>query len=61
MSGETRAIVCCVGDHTLLARSRKKDKLVLKEEMTDLELKLDKISNSVGSLAKLAMFACLST
>jgi P-type E1-E2 ATPase len=59
MTGEARAIVVCVGENTLLARSRKRDKLIIKEEMTDLENKLDKISISVGKIAEVAMWVCL--
>lgn len=61
MNGECRCVVVCVGENTLLHRSRKKDKLVIKEENTDLEVKLEKISISVGKLAEIAMFLCLTT
>jgi P-type E1-E2 ATPase len=31
MSGQGKAIVCCVGENTLLARNRKKNDLVMDE------------------------------
>lgn len=61
MNGEARAIVCAVGNHTLLSRSRRKEQLVKDEEQTVLEAKLQKVSNSVGNLAQLAMGACFLT
>lgn len=61
MRGEARALVCAVGDHTLLARRRTKEQLVLKEEDTELKKKLAKVSNSVGNLAQLAMGLCFLT
>ena len=48
MRGEGRAIVCAVGDLTFLARKRKKDHLVIEEERTLLEEKLEHISGVVG-------------
>lgn len=61
MKGEARALVCAVGEHTLLSRGRKKEQLVLKEEDTELEQKLDKVSKSVGKLAEIAMILCFLT
>ena len=61
MKGEGRAIVMAVGKHTLLSRSRKKEHLEIKEELTDLEQKLDKVSINVGYFAEYAMVACLLT
>ena len=61
MRGEARALVCAVGRHTLLARSRKKEHLLIDEEHTDLEKKLEKVSDSVSARAQLAMGACFAT
>lgn len=61
MRGEARAVVCAVGEHTLLSRGRKKEQLVLKEEDTELEVKLEKVSISVGNLAWIAMGLCFLT
>lgn len=61
MKGECRAIVLAVGKHTLLSRSRKKDHLEIKEDLTDLEQKLDKVSVNIGYYAEYAMIACLLT
>lgn len=44
MNGQGKAIVCCVGDNTLLSKSRKPSDLVLNEQKTDLEKKLEKVS-----------------
>lgn len=48
MRGEGRAIVCAVGEMTKLARKRTKDTLVIGEENTLLEQKLDIISKNVA-------------
>lgn len=61
MHGEGKAIVCAVGENTLLARHRQKDQLVIKEEQTELEMKLEKVSKSVETIAKIAMLFCLVT
>lgn len=42
MTGQGKAIVCCVGDSTLLARSRRPKDLVIDEQRTFLEEKLEK-------------------
>ena len=44
MKGEGRAVVCAVGDHTLLSRHRKKEDLIMKETETEVEKKLKKIA-----------------
>jgi Ca2+-transporting ATPase len=48
MRGEGRAIVCAVGEMTKLSRKRTKDTLVIGEENTLLEQKLDIISKNVA-------------
>lgn len=42
MTGQGKAIVCCVGESTLLARSRRPKDLVIEEQRTFLEEKLEK-------------------
>lgn len=54
MRGEGRAIVCAVGDCTLIARNRKKEDLLLKEQNTVLEIKLEKVGQRIGKWAELA-------
>ena len=58
MKGEARAVVCAVGDHTLLSRHRKKEQLTIKEAHTELEDRLEKVSKSVEALAVDAMALC---
>jgi hypothetical protein len=42
MTGRGKAIVCCVGERTVLAKNRKPDDLKIEEQYTDLEKRLDK-------------------
>jgi len=55
MRGEGRAIVCAVGEHTLISRHRTKDSLIIKEEQTELEDKLERVAKSVEAIAIDAM------
>jgi magnesium-transporting ATPase (P-type) len=48
MKGEGRAIVCAVGENTFLARRRTKDSLIIEEERTLLEQKLEFLSEVCG-------------
>lgn len=48
MKGEGRAIVCAVGNMTYLSRIRKEEHLIIKEQRTNLEFKLERISETVG-------------
>lgn len=61
MKGEAKVLVCCVGEHTLMSRSRKKEQLVLKEAQTELEDRLEKISKSIEQIALDAMALCFIT
>ena len=47
-------MVCCVGSNTNLARNRKNQKLVIEEQHTFLEEKLDKASKQIARFATLA-------
>jgi hypothetical protein len=40
MTGQGKAIICAVGENTLLARVRTKEDLLIKETKTHLESKL---------------------
>jgi hypothetical protein len=51
MKGQGKAIVCCVGENTRLAKSRKPEDLVLTEQQTDLEKKLDKAAKQIQKYA----------
>jgi len=51
MTGQGKAIVCCVGDSTLLARSRRPKDLVIEERSTFLEEKLEKTAAQISKYA----------
>lgn len=51
MRGEGRALVCAVGDMTYLSRIRTKESLIINEQKTNLEFKLERISEIVGKWA----------
>lgn len=48
MEGEGRALVCAVGDMTYLSRKRSKDQLIIKEQKTNLEKRLEQVGEIVG-------------
>lgn len=54
MTGSGKAIICAVGQNTLLARNRSQDSLVLEEQTTHLETKLELTANQIGKFAVLA-------
>jgi magnesium-transporting ATPase (P-type) len=56
MTGSGKAIICAVGENTLLARNRHPDSLVLEEQQTHLEKKLDVTANQIS---KFALMACI--
>lgn len=51
MSGQGRAVVCCVGERTLLAQTRKPGDLKIEEQNTDLEKKLERTANQISKYA----------
>lgn len=51
MEGQGRAIVCCVGPNTVLAKMRKPEDLVIAEQQTDLEKKLDRTAQQIRKYA----------
>jgi len=53
MKGEGKAIVCAVGSMTYLSRIRNDEHLIIKEQRTNLEFKLERISEVVGKWAYL--------
>lgn len=54
MKGQGKAIVCCVGENTILAKNRKPGDLVINEQQTDLEKKLEKASKQISKYAYFA-------
>jgi Ca2+-transporting ATPase len=54
MTGTGKALVCCVGNNTLLALTRKPDDLVTEEQKTFLETKLDIAATQISKFAKFA-------
>jgi len=44
MTGQGKALVCQVGDNTLLSKMRKPEDLVIKEEFTYLEQRLAEVA-----------------
>mmetsp|Transcript_18409 Transcript_18409/g.28247 ORF Transcript_18409/g.28247 Transcript_18409/m.28247 type:complete len:280 (-) Transcript_18409:1096-1935(-) len=61
MTGQGKAVVCCVGDNTLLARNRKPKDLVIEEQHTFLEDKLEKTARQIGKFALLATLISVLT
>jgi P-type E1-E2 ATPase len=51
MTGQGKALVCAVGDCTLLARNRKISDLVIDEQHTFLEKKLEKTAKAISNYA----------
>jgi Ca2+-transporting ATPase len=51
MNGAGKAIVCAVGDSTLLAKMRKPEDLKIEEQKTDLEVKLEKTAMQISKYA----------
>ena len=54
MTGSGRAIVCCVGENTRLAKSTKPQDMVIKEQKTFLEEKLETLSQQITKWAIVA-------
>lgn len=61
MTGHGKALVCQVGDNTLLAKTRGPENLFLDEEYTYLEVRLDVVSKQVTKYAKCAAFVIIIT
>jgi len=55
MTGQGKAIICAVGENTLLARLRGKEDLVIKETCTHLEQKLQITARQIEKFALLVM------
>ena len=51
MTGSGRAIVCAVGDNTRLAKGRTEEDLIIKEQQTFLEERLDHTSKQISKYA----------
>lgn len=61
MKGEGRAIVCAVGKFTYLARKRTKQSLMMEEEKTLLEQKLEQLSEVVSKWINLVVLLIIVT
>lgn len=61
MTGQGKAIVCCVGENTLLARKRKRSDLVIIEQHTFLEDKLDRAAKKITDYSVLACILSVVT
>lgn len=61
MAGQGKAIICCVGESTVLARGRKPGDLVIDEEQTFLEERLELIAKQISKYAKLVTILSIVT
>ena len=61
MNGNGKALVCAVGQQTLLARSRAPGDLKIEEQQTELEKKLEKTAKQISKYAMLATFLSVVT
>jgi len=59
MTGQGKAIVCNVGNNTLLARTRRPEQLKIQEQNTVLEQKLNILAKGIEKYAIFATFLCL--
>lgn len=62
MTGQGKAIVCCVGSNTLLARIRGNEEYqLIVEEQTHLDNKLDQTAKQIGKYALVVMITYVLT
>ena len=61
MTGQGKAIICAVGENTLLARVRTKEDLLIKETKTHLESKLKVTARQIEKFALLVMAMTIIT
>jgi magnesium-transporting ATPase (P-type) len=61
MSGKGKAVVCCVGKYTQLARQPDMESLGNEEKLTPLQEKLERIASQIGKYAYLAGFVIFVT
>jgi P-type E1-E2 ATPase len=62
MTGQGKAIVCCVGSNTLLARMRGNEEYqMIVEEQTHLDSKLDQTAKQIGKYALVVMITYVLT
>lgn len=61
MAGSGKALVCCVGENTRLARSTNQEDLVIKEQQTSLEEKLEELARAITQYAMLITILIMST
>jgi len=61
MTGWGKALVCCVGENTLLAKTRKPKDLEIEEQKTFLEQRLEVAADQISKFAKLAAILVVIT
>ena len=61
LTGWGKAMVCCVGNNTLLASTRKPQDLIVEEQETFLEKKLETAADQISKFAKLAAMLVVIT
>ena len=61
MSGEGKAVVCAVGERTMMSRQRKPQDLVVTEQHTFLENRLETIADNISDYAEKAFLICVIT
>jgi len=61
MTGQGKALVCQVGENTLLAATRKPEDLVVKEEYTYLEQRLEGVATQITKWSKLVTLLVVLT
>ena len=61
MTGSGRAVVCAVGDFTRLARNRTPQDLIIKEQKTYLEEKLEGLAETIAKYAMMVTLIIVTT
>ena len=61
MSGKGKALVCCVGRYSQLARQPNLENFNKEEKLTPLQEKLERIASQIGKYAYLAGFVIFAT
>jgi len=61
MTGSGKAVVCAVGNNTRLARNRTPQDLVIKEQQTYLEEKLEGLAETIAKYAMIITLIIITT
>lgn len=61
MTGSGRAVVCAVGDNTRLSRNRTPQDLIIKEQSTYLEEKLEDLAKTISKYALIVTGIIITT